>query len=136
MFGGLRCSILVVVGTFSHRNLRSCYPRGRLDTVHRLLSGGCGDSNTEREFPSDKVSRRDDRGIVGVEPFSPHGLGVFSVHTVLDVRRGLTVPHGKARHPQGMTGRGIDGLSERFCGADAIRAYVGTSRRLHSARPR
>ena len=40
---------------------------GALDTVHGLPSGGCGDSSTEREFPSDKVYRHDDRGIVGVE---------------------------------------------------------------------
>jgi hypothetical protein len=53
---------------------------------------GCGDSSAEREFPSDKVYRRDDRGIVGVEPFSPHGSGFFSVHTILVVRPGLTVP--------------------------------------------
>jgi hypothetical protein len=53
-----------------------------------------GDSSTEREFPADKVYRREDRGIVGVEPFRPHSLGLFSVHTVLDVRRGLTVPAG------------------------------------------
>jgi hypothetical protein len=96
----------------------------------------CGDSSAERKFLSDKVYRRDDRGIFGVESFGLHSLGFFSVHTILDVRSGLTVPHGKARHPQGMTGRGFDGLSERFCGADAIRSYVGTSRRLHSARPR
>jgi hypothetical protein len=31
-----------------------------------LPSGGCGGSSAEREFPSDKVYRRDDRGIVGV----------------------------------------------------------------------
>jgi hypothetical protein len=37
------------------------------DTVHGRPSGGCGDSSAEREFPSDKVYRRDDRGIVGVE---------------------------------------------------------------------
>ena len=41
---------------------------------------------------SDKVYRRDDRGIVGVEPFSPHSLGFLSVQTLMDVRRGLTVP--------------------------------------------
>jgi hypothetical protein len=35
----------------------------------RLTSGGCGDSSAEREFPSDKVYRRDNRGIVGVESF-------------------------------------------------------------------
>jgi hypothetical protein len=37
--------------------------------VRGLPSGGCGDSSAEREFPSDKVYRRDDRGIVGVESF-------------------------------------------------------------------
>jgi hypothetical protein len=47
---------------------------------------------TGREFLSDKVYRRDDRRIVGVEPFGPHSLGFFSVHTILDVRPGLTVP--------------------------------------------
>jgi hypothetical protein len=36
----------------------------------------CGDSRTEREFPSDKVYRRDQRGIVGVESFGPRGLRV------------------------------------------------------------
>jgi hypothetical protein len=35
-----------------------------------LPSGGCGDSSAEREFPSDKVCRRDDHGIVGIESFS------------------------------------------------------------------
>jgi hypothetical protein len=30
----------------------------------------CGDSSTEREFPSDEVYRRDDRGIVGVKSLS------------------------------------------------------------------
>jgi len=29
----------------------------------------CADSSTQREFPSDKVYRRDDRGLVGVETF-------------------------------------------------------------------
>ena len=32
-----------------------------------------GDLNTERKFPSDKVYRPDDRGIVGVESFGPQG---------------------------------------------------------------
>ena len=62
-----------------------------------LPSGGCGDSNAEREFLSDKVYRRNDRGIVGVEPFIPHSLGFFSVHTVLDVKPGLTVPPDRHR---------------------------------------
>jgi hypothetical protein len=39
----------------------------------------------EREFPSDKVYRRNDRGIVGVESFGPQGLPVVVIHTVLDV---------------------------------------------------
>ena len=43
-------------------------------------SGGCGDLIVEREFPSDKVYRRDDRGIVGVESFLA-GLGVSSSST-------------------------------------------------------
>jgi hypothetical protein len=40
---------------------------GALDMVHGLPSCGSGDLNTEREFPSDKVYRRDDRGVIGVE---------------------------------------------------------------------
>jgi hypothetical protein len=44
-------------------------------------TGGCGDSSAEREFPSDKVYRRDDRGIVGVETFSPQGLAFVVIHT-------------------------------------------------------
>jgi hypothetical protein len=35
-----------------------------------LPLGGCGDSPTGREFPSDKVYRRDDRWVVGVESLS------------------------------------------------------------------
>jgi hypothetical protein len=34
--------------------------------VQGLPSGGCSDPIAQREFPSDKVYRRDDRGIVGV----------------------------------------------------------------------
>jgi hypothetical protein len=52
--------------------------------VHGLLSGGCGDSSAEREFPSDKVYRRNDRGIVGVEPFGLQGLAFVIIHTILD----------------------------------------------------
>jgi len=49
--------------------------------MHRRLARGagfctvlprCGDSSAGREFPSDKVHRRDDRGFVGVESLSPH----------------------------------------------------------------
>jgi hypothetical protein len=47
--------------------------------MHGLPSGGCGDSNAEREFPSDKVYRRDDRGIVRVESFGLQGLAFFVV---------------------------------------------------------
>jgi hypothetical protein len=57
----------------------------------------CGDSSTEREFLSDNVYRRDDRGIVGVEPLSPEGLGVFVIHALLDVpscRYGSPFMHG------------------------------------------
>jgi hypothetical protein len=52
-----------------------------LDAVHGLLSGRCGDSTTEREFPSDKVYRRDDRGIVGVGSISLQGLAFVVIHT-------------------------------------------------------
>jgi hypothetical protein len=41
-----------------------------------LPSGGCGHSNTEREFPSDKVYRRDDRRIIGAES-SPTDVFTF-----------------------------------------------------------
>jgi len=52
---------------------------------------------TLAQIPSESPHRtrtigRDDRGIVGVEPLGPHRLGFFSVHTVLEGRRGLTVP--------------------------------------------
>ena len=36
---------------------------------------------SQRQFPSDKVYRRDDRGIVGVEPLSAYGLPFFVIHT-------------------------------------------------------
>jgi hypothetical protein len=71
--------------------------------MHGLRSGGCADSNAEREFPSDKVYRRDDHGIVGVESFSPHSLGFFIVHTVLDVptwcSRALIYPYQWIHEP-------------------------------------
>ena len=54
-------------------------------------SRGCGDSSAGRKFPSDKVYRRDDRGIVGVESFGPQGLGFVVIHTELDVGRRRTV---------------------------------------------
>src|SRR5271154_5816421 len=62
----------------------------------RILSGGCGDSSTEREFPSDKVYRRDDRGVIGVESFCLYGSASSSSTPVLDARPGRTVPGFKA----------------------------------------
>ena len=41
----------------------------------------CGNSGTEREFPSDKVYPRDDRGIVGVESLGAQGLVFIVIHT-------------------------------------------------------
>jgi hypothetical protein len=35
----------------------------------------------EREFPSDKVYRRDDRGVVGVESLGPQCLAFVVIHT-------------------------------------------------------
>jgi hypothetical protein len=46
----------------------------------------------EREFPSHKVYRRNDRGIVGVESLSAKGLAFFVIHTELDARSCSTVP--------------------------------------------
>jgi hypothetical protein len=57
-----------------------------------LPSGGCGDSSAEREFPSDKVYRRNDRGIVGVQAFSGIALRSVSSMPVLDVPAGRAVP--------------------------------------------
>ena len=57
-----------------------------------LLSGGCGDSNAKREFPSDKVYRRVDRGIVRVEFRSPRALRSSSSKPVLDARPVVTLP--------------------------------------------
>jgi hypothetical protein len=59
------------------------HPCGDLDTVHGLPSGGCGDLTAEREFPSDKVYRRNPRRVIGVEPFCLYGLGFFSVHSIV-----------------------------------------------------
>ena len=42
--------------------------------------GGCGDSIAEREFRSDKVYRRDDRGVVGVESLIAEGLAFVIIH--------------------------------------------------------
>jgi len=44
-------------------------------------------SNTEREFQLDKVYRRDDRGIVGVESFGFQDLAFVVIHIVLDALR-------------------------------------------------
>ena len=58
----------------------------------RLTSGGCGDSSAEREFPSDKVYRRDDRGIVGVESFGSQGLASSASTASLDADYADPVP--------------------------------------------
>jgi hypothetical protein len=60
--------------------VRLCNVCGAVDAVHGLLSGGCGDLSAERKFPSDKVYRRDDRGIVEVESRSPQGLAFVVIH--------------------------------------------------------
>jgi hypothetical protein len=73
--------------------MRACCLRCRVDTVHELLLGGCGDSSAEREFPSDKVYRRDDRGIVGVESFIAQCLAFDVVHIVLDAPLCWRVPN-------------------------------------------
>jgi hypothetical protein len=49
-------------------------------------------SIAEREFPSDKVYRRDDRGIVEVESFGLQDLAFVVIHTVLDVPVWRKVP--------------------------------------------
>jgi hypothetical protein len=67
----------------------------RSANVHAVAwtqSRGCGDSCTEREFPPDKVYRRDDRGIVGVESFGLRCAAFVIIHTVLDVRSVARVP--------------------------------------------
>jgi hypothetical protein len=72
--------------------------RDALDTVHGLLSGGCGDLIAEREFPSDKVYRRDDRGVVGAESFGPQGLAFVAIHTSFGraaCRYGSPLVHGR-----------------------------------------
>ena len=46
-----------------------------------LPSGRCTDLSAEREFPSDKVYRRNDRGIVVVESFGLQGLAFVVIHT-------------------------------------------------------
>ena len=62
-------------------------------------------SIAEREFPSDKVYRRDDRGIVGVEALSLQGLAFFFFHAVLPPRlprvadRPAPEPHGEEPPP-------------------------------------
>jgi hypothetical protein len=38
------------------------------------------------QFPPHQVYGADDRGVIGVESLGPQGLGLFVIHTVLDVR--------------------------------------------------
>jgi hypothetical protein len=62
------------------------------------LDGRVRPVRTEREFPSDKVYRRDDRGIVGVESFSAEGLAFFVIHTSVGraaCRYGSQFVHGR-----------------------------------------
>jgi hypothetical protein len=83
-------------GRFSP-NLLSPNLCGDVDMVHGLPSCGSGDLNTEREFPSDKVYRRDD---CGVESFGPQGLAFFVIHTVLDVPSCRAVPAPAMSEPR------------------------------------
>ena len=79
-------------------NLLSPNVCGALDTVRGRPSGGCSDSSSEREFPSHKVYRGDDRGIVGVESFGPHGFRFFAFHACLDMTRLPRVPNEDSPH--------------------------------------
>jgi hypothetical protein len=59
------------------------------------------DSSTQREFPSDKVYRRDDCGVLGVESTGPQGLAFFVIHTSVvraACRYGSPLVHGRFRH--------------------------------------
>jgi hypothetical protein len=58
---------------------RRPYPNSRLSP----------DQHRQRQFPSDKVYRSDDRGLVGVEALSPQCTSRYVIHTVLDVGPGL-----------------------------------------------
>jgi hypothetical protein len=68
-----------------------------------VASTQCADSSTERKFPSDKVYRRDDRGIVGIESLSASGLAFFVIHAVLPPRLPRAAdrlePHGEEPPP-------------------------------------
>jgi len=55
----------------------------------------------EREFPSDKVYRRDDRGIVGVESFGLQSLAFVVIHTSAGravLSGGSPLVHGRFGH--------------------------------------
>jgi hypothetical protein len=72
---------------------------GALDMVHGLPSCGSGGLNTEREFPSDKVYRRDDRGIVGVESLGLQGLASSASTPSLDADYADPVPVNSSVSP-------------------------------------
>jgi hypothetical protein len=84
----------ILVRRTSAKSVRVLWP----GHVRGLPSGGCGDSSAEREFPSHKVYRRDDRGIVGVESFSAEGLAFVVTHTVLDAPAARAVPACSTDH--------------------------------------
>jgi hypothetical protein len=55
--------------------------------THRKRNGETTAQFDERA--SDKVYRRDDRGVIGVESLSPPGMAFFVIHTALDARSGV-----------------------------------------------
>jgi len=77
----------------THRETSSNYlcTNGGLETGG-LPSGGCGDLIAEREFLSDKVYRRDYRGVLGVESLSAEGLAFVVIHTSVGSGVNLIAP--------------------------------------------
>jgi hypothetical protein len=49
--------------------------------------------------PTAPVYGGDNRGVIRIEPFSPHSLGFFMVHNVLDARAAAEVPRAKRLSP-------------------------------------
>jgi len=75
-------------------------PRSRLSgtrpigigPVKKSMAVGCGDLIAEREFLSDKVYRRDYRGVLGVESLSAEGLAFVVIHTSVGSGVNLIAP--------------------------------------------